>query len=418
MSDIHVDVAVVGAGPAGVAAGIGAREAGAGRVLVIERDWDLGGILQQCIHPGFGLHTFKEELTGPEYMHRWIERAREAGVEFMTNSMVFGAHPDGTLDVMNPDRGVFRVTSGATVLAMGCRERPLGAINIPGSRPAGIYTAGTAQRFVNMEGYMPGDRAVILGSGDIGLIMARRMIWEGAKVEAVFEIMPWAGGLRRNIAQCLDDYGIPFYLNHSVVRVHGHDRLEGVTVVELDSDRRPVPGSERFVPCDTMLLAVGLIPENELSRMAGAEIHPVTGGPILNELYQTTRPSIFAAGNVVIVYDLADWVSQEGVAAGRNAALYAAGALPEPARRLAIRGGKNVRLFSPHYVTGGADATVYFRVTRPIEKRCRVFADHGLYERRERYARPGEMNEVRLAREALAALPDDVTEIVVDAEEV
>ena len=227
MSDIHVDVVVVGAGPAGVAAGIGAREAGAGRVLVIERDWDLGGILQQCIHPGFGLHTFKEELTGPEYMHRWVQRAHDAGVEFLTNTMVFGAYPDGSLDAMNPGGGVFRITAGATVLAMGCRERPLGAVNTPGTRPAGIYTAGTAQRFVNMEGYMPGERAVIVGSGDIGLIMARRMIWEGAKVEAVFEIMPWAGGLRRNIAQCLDDYGIPFFLQCSVARVHGRDRIEG-----------------------------------------------------------------------------------------------------------------------------------------------------------------------------------------------
>ncbi|MFA7621798.1 MAG: FAD-dependent oxidoreductase [Aminobacteriaceae bacterium] len=417
MSDIHVDVVVVGAGPAGVAAGIGAREAGAGRVLVIERDWDLGGILQQCIHPGFGLHTFKEELTGPEYMHRWVRWAHDAGVEFMTNTMVFGAYPDGSLDVMNPDRGVFRVSAGATLLAMGCRERPLGAVNIPGTRPAGIYTAGTAQRFVNMEGYMPGERAVIMGSGDIGLIMARRMIWEGAKVEAVFEIMPWAGGLRRNIAQCLDDYGIPFFLQHSVARVHGRDRLEGVTAVKVDDDRRPLPGSERFIPCDTLLLAVGLIPENELSRMAGAQIHPVTGGPVINELYQTTCPSIFAAGNVVIVYDLADWVSQEGMAAGRNAALYATGRLQAPVRRIEIAGGANVRLFSPHYITGGTDATIYFRVNRPIEGRCRVFASHGLYERRERYARPGEMNEVRLKKDALAALPDGATRIVVDVEE-
>ena len=418
MSEMYVDVAIVGAGPAGVAAGIGAREAGAESVLVLERDWDLGGILQQCIHPGFGLHTFKEELTGPEYMHRWIKRAHEAGVQFLVNSMVFKMEPDGSLWVMNPEKGIFRVVPKATVLAMGCRERPLGAINVPGSRPAGIYTAGTAQRFVNMEGYMPGHKAVILGSGDIGLIMARRMIWEGASVEGVYEIMPWAGGLRRNIAQCLDDYGIPFYLEHSVVKVHGHDRLEGITVVKVDENRRPIPGTDRFVACDTMLLAVGLIPENELSRMAGVDIHPVTGGPVLNEFYQTTRPSIFAAGNVVIVYDLADWVSQEGVAAGRNAALYSAGTLRSSERRIAIKGGKNVRLFSPQYITGCCDATVYFRVTHPIEKRCRVFAEHGLFEQKHRYVRPGEMNEVHLKGAALQALSESVTEITIDAEEV
>lgn len=417
MADMQVDVAIIGAGPAGVAAGIGAREAGAENVLVLERDWDLGGILQQCIHPGFGLHTFKEELTGPEYMHRWVVRARDAGVTFLTNSMVFKLDEDGSLWVMNPERGVFKVTAKATVLAMGCRERPLGAINVPGSRPAGIFTAGTAQRFVNMEGYMPGHRTVILGSGDIGLIMARRLVWEGARVEGVFELMPWAGGLRRNIAQCLNDYDIPFYLSHTVTRVHGKDRLEGVSVAEVDENRQVLAGTERFIGCDCLLLAVGLIPENELSRMAGVEIHPVTGGPVVNEFYQTSRPSIFAAGNVVIVYDLADWVSQEGVAAGRNAALYAAGALKEPLRRIDIRGGANVRLFSPQYVTAGEDVTVYFRVLRPIESRCRVFADQGLFERKHRYVRPGEMNEIRLKAEALQALPRSVTTITIDAEE-
>lgn len=418
MADMHVDVAIIGAGPAGVAAGIGAKEAGAENVLVLERDWDLGGILQQCIHPGFGLHTFKEELTGPEYMHRWIKRAHEAGVTFLTNSMVFKMEADGSLWVMNPERGVFRVIAKATVLAMGCRERPLGAINVPGSRPAGIYTAGTAQRFVNMEGYMPGHRAVVLGSGDIGLIMARRLVWEGARVEGVFELMPWAGGLRRNIAQCLNDYDIPFYLEHSVVQVHGKDRLEGITVVKVDENRNPLAGTERFVACDTLLLAVGLIPENELSRMAGVEIHPVTGGPVLNEYYQTSCPSVFAAGNVVIVYDLADWVSQEGFAAGRNAALYAGGILEKPKRHFSVQGGRNVRLFSPQHLSGSDDVTVYFRVLRPIERRCRVFADHGLFEQKHRYVRPGEMNEIHLKGAALRALPESVTTITIDAEEV
>ncbi|MBQ7263081.1 MAG: FAD-dependent oxidoreductase, partial [Synergistaceae bacterium] len=275
----RIDVLVIGAGAAGVAAGIAARREGAERVVVVERDRDLGGILQQCIHPGFGLRTFKEELTGPEYMHRFIRQAHEADVEFLTDTMVFQMEHDGSVWTMCPARGIERLAPRAVVLAMGCRERPLGALRIPGSRPAGIWTAGTAQRFVNMEGHMPGRRAVILGSGDIGLIMARRMIWEGAEVEGVYEVMSWPGGLRRNIAQCLDDYGIPFHLETTVISVHGRDRLEGVTVARVDQDKVPIPGTERFVPCDTLLLAVGLIPENELSRMAGVEISPVTGGP-------------------------------------------------------------------------------------------------------------------------------------------
>lgn len=418
MTDRHVDVAVIGAGPAGVAAGIGAREAGARNVLVLERDWDLGGILQQCIHPGFGLHTFKEELTGPEYMDRWIGRARESGVEFRTNSMVFHMEEDGTLWIMNPETGISRVSADAVVLAMGCRERPLGGIRVPGGRPAGIYTAGTAQRFVNMEGYMPGHKAVILGSGDIGLIMARRLIWEGAQVEGVYEIMSWPGGLRRNISQCLNDFGIPFYLNQTVTRVHGLNRLEGVTVAQVDENRRPILGTERFIDCDTLLLAVGLIPENELTRMAGIEICAASGGPVVNELYQTTKPNVFAAGNVVLVYDLADWVSQEGYNAGRNAARYAAGSLPAGLRALSVKGGSQVRLLSPQVISGAEDVTVYFRVSQPIEKTCRVFADHGLFEKRHRYVRPGEMNEIHLKAEDIRALPGDVTEITIDAEEV
>ncbi|RRD64187.1 NAD(P)/FAD-dependent oxidoreductase [Fretibacterium sp. OH1220_COT-178] len=413
--DRPIDVLVVGAGPAGVAAGIGARRAGAGRVVVLERDWDLGGILQQCIHPGFGLQTFKEELTGPEYMHRFVVQAHEAGVEFLANTMVFGMDPDGSVWTMNRDRGLEHLIPGATVLAMGCRERPLGAIRIPGSRPAGIYTAGTAQRFVNMEGQMPGNRAVILGSGDIGLIMARRMIWEGATVEGVYEVMPWAGGLRRNIAQCLDDYGIPFHLETTVTRVHGRDRLEGVTVAKVDGARAPVPGTERFVPCDTLLLAVGLIPENELSRGAGVELHPVTGGPVVNDLLQTSRPPVFAAGNAVIVYDLVDNVSDEGLRAGANAARYARGELPAPDRSIPVRGGENVRLFSPQFVTGASDVTVYLRVSRPFECPCRVFAEPGLFSQKLRYARPGEMNEVRLGADCIRALTD-LKEIVVDVE--
>ena len=432
---------------------------------MVERDWDLGGILQQCIHPGFGLRTFKEELTGPEYMHRFIQQAHEAGVEFRTNTMVFqidtsyacstppslrdtspcageastpgvtsstllrgetggltlaqdtGGWNLPTVWTMNKERGIEALNPGAIVLTMGCRERPLGAIRIPGTRPAGIYTAGTAQRFVNMEGYMPGKRAVILGSGDIGLIMARRMIWEGATVEGVYEVMSWPGGLRRNIAQCLDDYGIPFHLKTTVTRVHGQDRLEGVTVAQVDDHMTPIKGTERFVECDTLLLAIGLIPENELSRMAGIDIHPVTGGPVVNDLLQTTNPAVFAAGNVVIVYDLVDNVSDEGLIAGANAAKFSAGKIPADIKRIPVKGGENVRLYSPQYVTGQTDATIFMRVTHPVEQACRVFAvsDNGteLYSQRLRYARPGEMNEVRLKTAKLAEA-GEVSAITVD----
>ncbi len=413
-----IDVLVIGAGPAGVAAAIGAKREGAERVVVLERDWDLGGILQQCIHPGFGLRTFKEELTGPEYMHRFIQQAHDAGVEFRTNTMVFQIDREtNTVWTMNKQRGIESLNPGAIVLTMGCRERPLGAIRIPGTRPAGIYTAGTAQRFVNMEGYMPGKRAVILGSGDIGLIMARRMIWEGAEVEGVYEVMSWPGGLRRNIAQCLDDYGIPFHLKTTVTRIHGQDRLEGVTVAQVDDHMTPIKGTERFVECDTLLLAIGLIPENELSRMAGIDIHPVTGGPVVNDLLQTTNPAIFAAGNVVIVYDLVDNVSDEGLIAGASAAKFAAGRIPQTARRIPVKGGENVRLYSPQYVTGETDATIFMRVTHPIEQACRVFAEPGLYSQRLRYARPGEMNEVKIKAEQIRSLPD-LKEIVIDIQPV
>lgn len=410
----NIDVLIIGAGPAGVAAGIGAKKEGAENVVVLERDWDLGGILQQCIHPGFGLRTFREELTGPEYMHRFINQALEAGVEFRTNTMVFQIDKDtNAVWTMNKERGIECLNPKSIVLTMGCRERPAGAIRIPGTRPAGIYTAGTAQRFVNMEGYMPGKRAVILGSGDIGLIMARRMIWEGAEVEGVYEVMSWPGGLRRNIAQCLDDYGIPFHLQTTVKKIHGTDRLEGVTVAKVDDKMNPIDGTERYVPCDTLLLAIGLIPENELTRMAGIEIHPVTGGPVVNDLLQTSNPAVFAAGNVVIVYDLVDNVSDEGLIAGANAAKFALGKIPEKVRRIPVKGGENVRLYSPQFITGEGDTIIYMRITHPIEGPCKVIAEPGLFIQKMRYARPGEMNEVRLKADAVKAQPD-LKEITVD----
>lgn len=418
---LQIDVAIVGGGPAGIAAAVAARKEGASSVVVFERDWEAGGILQQCIHPGFGLHAFGEELTGPEYMHRYLERAREAGVTFALNTMVFHMEPGESRDpvrfwTMNPDCGVRQAEAKSLVLAMGCRERPAGALGIPGARPAGVYTAGTAQRFVNMEGFMPGKKAVIMGTGDIGLIMARRLMLEGASVEAVFEIMPWVSGLRRNIAQCLDDFGIPYFLEHSVCRLHGRERLEGVSVVQIGKDRKPIAGTEKFIGCDTLLLAVGLIPENELSRMAGLEIHGITGGPVVNDLLQTSRENIFAAGNVVVVYDLVDFVSEEGGRAGRNAARLAMGKLDKPGRCFTVETDDKIRVISPQILCGAEDTTLFLRVAEPVEGRCRIFAEPGLFTQTLRYARPGEMNEVRVSAEKLNALPADVTAVKVGLE--
>lgn len=321
---MKADLVIIGGGPAGMAAAVSAYEKGVTNILILERDKELGGILNQCIHNGFGLHTFKEELTGPEYAARYISMVYEKKIPYMLRTMVVdlrGGDPC-IVTAMNQEKGLFEIEAKAVVLAMGCRERPRGAMNIPGSRPSGIYSAGTAQRFVNIEGRMPGKEVVVLGSGDIGLIMARRMSLQGAKVKMVAEIMPYSGGLKRNIVQCLDDFGIPLKLSHTVTRIHGKDRIEGVTVSKVDENLKPIPGSEEYVSCDTLLLSCGLIPENELSESAGASMDPVTSGPVVNARLQTTAEGVFACGNVLHVHDLVDNVSKEAVEAGANAAAY------------------------------------------------------------------------------------------------
>lgn len=316
------ELVIIGGGPAGLAAAAAAREAGVEKLVILERDRELGGILNQCIHNGFGLHTFKEELTGPEYAARFADKVRELGIPCKLETMVVDFNKNKELTIMSRRDGLEVISADSVILAMGCRERPRGALNIPGFRPAGIYSAGTAQRFVNMEGYMPGREVVILGSGDIGLIMARRMTLEGAKVKAVAELMPYSGGLKRNIVQCLDDFGIPLKLSHTVVDIRGKERVEGVTLARVDEKRKPVPGTEEFIPCDTLLLSVGLLPENELSREAGVELCPVTNGPVVNESLQTSIPGVFACGNVLHVHDLVDYVTEEAGQAGRKAAEY------------------------------------------------------------------------------------------------
>lgn len=319
------ELIIVGGGPAGLAAAISAKENGVGKLLILERDHELGGILNQCIHNGFGLHTFKEELTGPEYAQRFIEQVFEKNIPYKLNTMVLDIEDCGdekVVTAMNKEDGLMSLKTKTVILAMGCRERPRGALNIPGYRPAGIYTAGTAQRLVNMEGMMPGREVVILGSGDIGLIMARRMTLEGAKVKVVAELLPYSGGLQRNIVQCLEDFDIPLKLSHTVVEIHGKERVTGVTLAQVDENRKPIPGTEEFYSCDTLLLSCGLIPENELSVKAGIELSGVTSGPVVNESLETNVKGIFACGNVLHVHDLVDYVSEEAKKAGQQAAVF------------------------------------------------------------------------------------------------
>lgn len=407
------DIVIIGGGPAGMAAAVAAKKQGIERILILERDRELGGILNQCIHNGFGLHTFQEELTGPEYADRFIGQVKLYNIEYKLNTMVMDVSRDKRVTAMNREEGMFEIQAKAIILAMGCRERSRGALNIPGYRPAGIYSAGTAQRLVNMEGFLPGREVVILGSGDIGLIMARRMTLEGAKVKVVAELMPYSGGLKRNIVQCLDDYKIPLKLSHTVIDIKGKERVEGVTLAEVDENRRPIKGTEEFYSCNTLLLSVGLIPENEISGAMGVELNPVTSGPKVNERLETSIEGVFACGNVLHVHDLVDFVSEEAAAAGKNAAMYVqeGESASEQGRKIKLRPLEGVRYTVPETINPmrmDEKLTVRFRVGN-VYQNCYIsvyFDEERVLHRKRQIVAPGEMEEIKLSKEELLKYPN------------
>ena len=397
------ELVIIGGGPAGMSAAISAYENGIRDILILERDDSLGGILRQCIHNGFGLHRFKEELTGPEYAHRYAQRVMELGIPVKLNTMVLEITEDKRVIATNSEDGIFEIEAKAIILAMGCRERAKGALNIAGTRPAGVYSAGTAQKLVNMKGYMPGKEIVILGSGDIGLIMARRMTLEGAHVKAVCELMPYSSGLARNIEQCLNDFEIPLRLSHTVVKLHGRERLTGVTIARVDENRVPIKETYEFIPCDTLLLSCGLIPENELTKGAGAILSPVTSGSVVDQNRQTTVDGIFSCGNVLHVHDLVDYVSDEAEIAGKGAADYIKGEYKK-AVNISLETDGKVRYTVPQLITEEKDVTVYFRVSDVYRNvKINVYNQNGelVLSRKKPRVAPSEMETVTLRADML-----------------
>ncbi|MCD6427187.1 MAG: FAD-dependent oxidoreductase [Caldisericaceae bacterium] len=411
---MDADIVVIGGGPAGLVAGIEAKKSGAEKVVILEREDELGGILKQCIHNGFGTLLFHKDLTGPEYAENLIEEVKKENVEYFLNTMVTDITKDKTITAISPERGVFEIRAKSVVLAMGCRERARGNLLIPGTRPAGVFTAGVAQRFINIDGFLPGKEVVILGSGDIGLIMARRFTLEGAKVKGVYEIMNEPGGLKRNIVQCLNDFGIPLHLSHTVTKIHGKERVEGVTVAQVDKNRNIIKGTEKFVKCDTLLLSVGLIPENELTKKAEIEMSAITKGPVCSETMETSVPGIFASGNVSAVFDLADYVAETGKIAGKSAALFASGNLRKR-KGINLIPGKNVRIVFPQKFTFNSDLVLFVRVSKRFDKPVFVRLSPCGIRKRQLYARPAEMIRIEIPKEKLINLQGDITISVEEA---